>query len=108
MKSAMMPESPFHRAVTSDGDDVTIAIKVVPSASRDRIAGMLGNRLKITLTAPAEGGKANRAIRTLFAALLHIPANRIEVTAGAKRPEKTLRITSITRRQVLAHLPDDG
>ena len=53
MKAAMVPESPFHPAVTGDGDPVIVAIKVVPSASRDRIAGLLANRLKLTLTATA-------------------------------------------------------
>ena len=45
-----------------DGDDVLIPIKVVPGASRDQIAGVIGERLKIRIGAPREDGKANRAI----------------------------------------------
>ena len=32
-----------------DGDDVRLWIKAVPGASRDQIAGLVGDRLKVTL-----------------------------------------------------------
>ena len=45
---------------------VEFSVKVVPGGSRDEIAGMLGDALKIKVSAQAEGGKANRAVCELL------------------------------------------
>jgi len=47
-----------------------IAVKAVPGAARDEIAGLLGERLKVRVAAPPEDGKANEAICRVLAAAL--------------------------------------
>jgi uncharacterized protein (TIGR00251 family) len=39
--------------------DVMLQIKVVPNARKDEIVGLIGERLKIRVSAPLENGKAN-------------------------------------------------
>jgi hypothetical protein len=51
----------------------TVKVKVVPASSRNRVAGWLGGTLKVTVTAPAEGGKANAAVTTTLAEALGLP-----------------------------------
>ena len=75
-----------------DSQSVLIRIKAVPGASRDSIAGLLGNRLKVRIGAQPEGGKANKAICKLLAKKLDTKASTIEVHAGHTNPEKTIRI----------------
>src|SRR5947207_8641105 len=48
----------------------TLHVKVVPGASRDRIAGKLGDALKVQVSAAAERGKANAAVIAVIAATL--------------------------------------
>lgn len=74
---------------------VRIAIKAVPGASRDQIAGVLGERLKVRVAAPAEGGKANRAICALVAEALGISAGSVEILTGVSGPEKVLSVTGV-------------
>ncbi|MBL9119930.1 MAG: YggU family protein [Phycisphaerae bacterium] len=81
------------------GDDVLIRVKAVPGASRDQIAGLLGERLKIRVAAPPEGGKANVAICALLAKAIGVAKRAVEVESGATNPEKTVRVagTSVER-----------
>lgn len=72
-----------------------LRVKVVPGASRDQVAGLLGERLKIrTATAP-EGGKANKAVAGLIAKWASIPVRDVEQTAGPTNPEKTFLLRGI-------------
>ena len=83
-----------------ESDSIKIRLKAVPGASRDSIAGVLGDRLKVRISAPPEGGKANKAICKLFAKALGIKPANIEIIAGHTNPEKTIQITSLSDLQI--------
>ena len=68
-------------------------VKAVPGASRDEIGGRLGDRLKVRVSAPPEGGRANRAICELLAAALGVRPRDVAVVAGQTRAEKTVEVT---------------
>ena len=72
------------------GDGIELRIKVVPGSSRSEIVGPLGNRLKIRVAAPAEGGKANRAVVELLRDWLSV--KDVEIVAGNSSAEKTVRV----------------
>lgn len=77
-------------------NSVLLNVKAVPGAKRDEVAGVLGDRLKVRVSAPPEGGKANEAIRALLASALGVKPRDVEVVRGHASPEKTLRIRGIT------------
>jgi uncharacterized protein (TIGR00251 family) len=81
--------------ISRDGDDVLIRIKVVPGASDNEIAGVLGDRLKIRVSAPAEGGRANEAVCAVIAAALGVKPRQVLVESGQTSPEKVLRISGV-------------
>ncbi|HEX7897320.1 MAG TPA: DUF167 domain-containing protein [Planctomycetota bacterium] len=72
-----------------------IQIKVVPKSSRDEVAGWLGGRLKVRVSAPPERGKANAAVEKLLAAALDLPSSAVRVVAGATTPLKTVEIDAL-------------
>ncbi len=82
---------------------ILLPIKAVPGASRDQIAGMLGDRLKVRIAAAPEAGKANKAICSLIAQKLRIKESSVEIHSGHTNPEKILAITgsSFTSTQTL-------
>ncbi len=81
--------------VTQSGGGVLIRVKAVPGAARDEIVGPLGDRLKVRVSAPPEGGKANRAICSLLARTLNVRASDVRVTQGLGSPEKTIEAIGI-------------
>lgn len=73
----------------------TILVKAVPGASRDHIAGVLGDRLKVRIASPPEDGRANEALLALLARALGIPRARVELIAGASRARKTVVVVGL-------------
>lgn len=82
-----------------------ITVKVVPGARRDEIAGWLGDRLKVRVSAAPERGRANDAVRHLLASTLGVPASAISVLSGHASPEKVLQVEGLTPEQVRSRLP---
>lgn len=74
---------------------VTIRIKAVPGAKREQIAGVLGDRLKVKVAQPPEGGKANAAICALLARTLGVKASAVSVVSGAASAEKVVRVEGV-------------
>ena len=92
-----------------DGDGAAVlAVKAVPGASRDRIAGALGGALKIAVAAPPEKGKANAAVAGVLAAALGVDRRRVTLVAGATRARKQFRIAGLGAAAVRAALRGIG
>lgn len=72
-----------------------ILVKAVPGAKKDEIVGRLGDRLKVRVSAPPEGGKANAAICELIAAALGIKARDVRIVSGQSRAEKTVEVDGV-------------
>ncbi|HWC20432.1 MAG TPA: DUF167 domain-containing protein, partial [Terriglobales bacterium] len=65
--------------VQQRGDDVIFAIKVHPRAHRERIAGTIGDALKLEITAPPVEGKANEACIRFLAEFLKVPRSSVTI-----------------------------
>lgn len=87
--------------LTPDGSGgFVIAVKAVPGASRDQIAGALGHRLKVRISAPPEGGKANNAICRLIAAAVGVRPRDVAIHSGHSSAEKQVRITGAAEADI--------
>lgn len=67
-------------------------MRVVPRASRNRIAGPMGDRLRLQVTSPPVEGEANRAVLELLAAGAGLPLRSAVLRAGASGRSKTIRL----------------
>jgi hypothetical protein len=82
------------------GDGVTFSLRVHPKARRDRIAGALGDSLKLELTSPPVEGKANEACIRFFAELLKVPRSSVTIAAGAVSRNKVIRVAGVSADEV--------
>lgn len=69
-----------------------LKIKVQPGASRNEIAGMWLDMLKVKVTAQPESGKANKACIELLAREFGISKNKIRIVKGYTSREKLVQI----------------
>jgi len=71
-------------------------IKVQPKSRRPGLLGPTqsadGERLRIAVSEPAEGGRANRAACAALAEALGVPASAVSLAAGAASREKRLQV----------------
>ncbi len=84
----------------------TLKVKVVPGASRNCIAGKLGDALKVRVSAAAEKGKANAAVVELLAGALGVREAQILLMAGHTQARKTFQIAGIEQAQLDAKLAE--
>ena len=90
--------------IEQSGEDVLIWIKAVPGASRDEIAGVIGDRLKLRVSAAPEAGKANKAICKLISSAIGVKLKRVSIDSGQTNPEKIVRISSAVLGDVMSEL----
>ncbi len=79
---------------------VTFAVRVQPRASRNAIAGEIGEALRIALTAPPVEGKANEACVEFLANLLKVPRSSITIASGESSRNKVVRVAGIRASEV--------
>lgn len=96
--------STFDQIVSSVDGGVCLHLKAVPGASRTKIAGVLGDRLKVQVAAPPEGGKANQAICDLLAKTFSLPKRDVSVIKGTTNPQKTVQLSGLDVAKVIAVL----
>lgn len=82
----------------------TLALKVIPNAPRDEIAGWLGNALKVKVHAPALDGRANDALLVFLAAKLGVPRRAVTLLRGEKSRQKTVRVEGLDLAEVKTRL----
>ncbi|MDP6590301.1 MAG: DUF167 family protein [Alphaproteobacteria bacterium] len=76
---------------------VRLAVRLTPKAGRAGFSGIAQGAdgaafVKAGVTAPAEGGKANRALIKLLARELRLPASAMHIASGAKARQKSIQI----------------
>jgi uncharacterized protein (TIGR00251 family) len=94
-------------AVTEDGEGVVLTIDVSANSKKDRFpAGYNAWRqaLQCQIAAPPVEGKANKAIVRCIAAVLGVPRTRVAIASGATASIKRVRVTGVSRDDVLAVL----
>jgi uncharacterized protein (TIGR00251 family) len=82
----------------------TFAVRVQPRAKRNEVAGIIGEALKLALTAPPLEGKANQACVEFLAKILKAPKSSVTIAAGLSSRNKVIRVAGLSAAEVQARL----
>jgi len=87
---------PYPDDVLTVGEEgVYINIHVQPKARRPGVRGVHGERLKIAVADPAEGGRANEAAVEAVASLFSVTTSAVSLVAGKTSRRKRLLVRGI-------------
>ncbi|MBW8780647.1 MAG: DUF167 domain-containing protein [Verrucomicrobia bacterium] len=92
--------------IAVSGPSCKLAIKAIPNAPRNAVAGWLGDMLKIKVHAPALEGRANDELCEFIAETLALPKRTVTVCLGDKSRQKLLQIDGLTLEEVRRRLED--
>jgi len=70
-------------------------VRVRPGAPRSEVVGWQGEALRVRVTSPPEGGRANRAVTDLLSAALGVPPSSLELVRGAAARDKFFRVRGL-------------
>lgn len=81
-----------------------LAVKVQPRASKNEAGGLVGQELRVRVTAPPVDDAANEAVVRLLAEVLHCPRGAVQLVRGRTSRHKVIQITGIDPEQAVARL----
>lgn len=87
---------------------VTFTVHVVPRASRNEIAGVEGEALRVRLTAPPVEGAANAALITFLAEVLGVPRRDVRLVSGQTARRKVVAVAGVTAEEMQERLTRVG
>ena len=93
-------------ATKSVAEGVLLKVRAAPGASRDRIAGLHGDALKIAVCAPPEKGKANEAITRVLARALGRRRSTVMVASGGTSRDKWILVEDIELETLIEKLEE--
>ena len=88
--------------VKAQDGSVIFPVRVQPRASKDEVAGVMDNALKVRLRAPALEDRANEALCEYLAELLKTPKAAVRILSGHHSRSKRVEVRGVTEQQVLA------
>lgn len=77
-----------------EGDTLVLNVLGTAGAKRDAIGKAMGGRLKVSVTAAPEAGKATKAMARFLAKSFGVPAAGIELVYGETSRNKQFRINA--------------
>jgi len=77
-------------------DSLSLALHIQPKASKNRIVGLHGEKLKLSVTAPPADGKANKAVVKFLADFFAIPKKKIAIKSGLQSRKKRVLLFGIS------------
>ncbi len=85
-----------------------LVVKVSAGARRNEVLGWeanypgVGRVLKLKIAAPPVEGRANKAIESFLASLLHLPKNSVRIVQGTSAHIKLITLPDNTNLRILS------
>jgi len=92
--------APLDMRAHPERNAVSFSVLVQPRASKNEIAGLMENALKVRLQAPAVEDRANQALCEFLADLLKRPKSAVRILSGEHSRTKRVEISGVTTAEI--------
>lgn len=82
-----------------------LPVRAQPGAKRNALVGEQAGQLKVAITAPADQGKANKALLEVLADALGLKRSQVQLLSGHTHREKKVLLRDVTLAQLQDQLP---
>jgi uncharacterized protein (TIGR00251 family) len=82
-------------AIHPRGGALLVGFRVIPSAARTEVRGVYGDRLKVAVNAPPEGGKANARLIQALAGWMELRIDDVRVESGHAGRDKVVAFSGM-------------
>jgi uncharacterized protein (TIGR00251 family) len=83
-------------AISQRAEGLVLPVRAQPGARKAAVVGEHGGALKVAVTVPPEGGRANEALREVLCAALGLKRSQIELLSGQRSRDKHFLIHGLT------------
>lgn len=90
--------------ITDHAEGCVLPVRAQPGARRNAVIGEQAQGLKVAVTAPAEGGRANKALLEVLAEWLHLKKSQIELLSGPTSRHKKFLLRGMKATDVSARI----
>jgi len=91
-------------AISATAAGTRLRLRVQPRASRDAVAGVAGDALRVRLTAPPVDGAANEALVRFLAGRLDVARASLALVSGHTGRNKVIEVTGLSPGEVARRL----
>jgi uncharacterized protein (TIGR00251 family) len=77
------------------GSQTRISLRVSPGAKQSAVVGRYGERWKVRVAAPADSGRANRALLELLGRALGVARSQLTLVSGVSSRDKIVEVEGI-------------
>lgn len=89
-------------------EGVTLPLRVQPKAKRNAVLGEQAGALKVGVTAPPEGGRANDAVLALLREAFGLARSQLALLSGQTNRNKLVLVRGVTPQQLIALIEGKG
>jgi len=87
-------------ALSDHPEGVLLPVRAQPGARKAGVLGEQAGSLKVAVTAPPEGGRANKALLEALREVLELKRSQIELVSGETSREKKFLVRGMTREEL--------
>ena len=80
--------------------NITIGLYIQPGAKRSAVVGEHAGRIKISIAAPPNDGRANKELITFLSKQLRLPKRCFEIISGKSSRIKTLAVEGMALDEI--------